>query len=418
MKLLRPIIVATTFLLICVSPALSQERDADFALLRGAAEAGDAKAQFTLANHYYRGLGVRQDYDQALALYRPAADQGFAPAQNRLGNMYEHGFGVPQSYGRAMTAYRMAAVQGNALAQFNLGMLYETGKGGRLDYSQALDWFRKAAEQGEPDAEEEVGYFYQRGFLGSRDYQQARLRAEEVARTAMGLAGWKARGRLDRSAQSLADVDVKPAAALDRSREVMFVWLKPQDPSPARVALAGRTFAQPFRVAADPRATLTPPEYAAAYAFAKAHMDEYSRLNATLNRLDAYAASAADRAKGADGELAAALAAVREKALALRGRLTADFTNDEDFIQRPGRIREDMNGLFFGSGVPPTAATRDYAARVDAALRSVMGDVTAFERGEVARANAALKAAGKAPLATSGAKRADVVGGETGEGDD
>jgi rod shape-determining protein MreC len=29
-------------------------------------------------------------------------------------------------------------------------------------------------------------------------------------------------------AQSLADVDVKPAAALDRSREVLFVWLKPQ----------------------------------------------------------------------------------------------------------------------------------------------------------------------------------------------
>ena len=31
-------------------------------------------------------------------------------------------------------------------------------------------------------------------------------------------------------AQSLADVDVKPAAALDRSRELMFVWLKPQPP--------------------------------------------------------------------------------------------------------------------------------------------------------------------------------------------
>ena len=28
-------------------------------------------------------------------------------------------------------------------------------------------------------------------------------------------------------AQSLADVDVRPAAALDRSRELMFVWLKP-----------------------------------------------------------------------------------------------------------------------------------------------------------------------------------------------
>src|ERR1700691_5890056 len=29
-------------------------------------------------------------------------------------------------------------------------------------------------------------------------------------------------------AQSLAEVDVKPAAALDRSRELMFVWMKPQ----------------------------------------------------------------------------------------------------------------------------------------------------------------------------------------------
>jgi rod shape-determining protein MreC len=37
-------------------------------------------------------------------------------------------------------------------------------------------------------------------------------------------------------AQSLADIDVKPAAALDRSRELMFVWLKPQAaelPAPA-----------------------------------------------------------------------------------------------------------------------------------------------------------------------------------------
>jgi rod shape-determining protein MreC len=37
-------------------------------------------------------------------------------------------------------------------------------------------------------------------------------------------------------AQSLADVDVKPAAALDRSRELMFVWLKPQPVASAAVA--------------------------------------------------------------------------------------------------------------------------------------------------------------------------------------
>ena len=37
-------------------------------------------------------------------------------------------------------------------------------------------------------------------------------------------------------AQSLADVDVKPAAALDRSRELMFVWLKAQPASSAAAA--------------------------------------------------------------------------------------------------------------------------------------------------------------------------------------
>src|SRR5712675_3582914 len=117
-----------------VAPAQAEERDGELTLLRGAAEDGDSAAQFTLANHYYRGLGVQQDYDKALALYGKAADQGLAAAENRLGIMYERGPGMPQSYGRAMTFYRKAAVQGNALAQYNLGMLYETGKGGRLDY--------------------------------------------------------------------------------------------------------------------------------------------------------------------------------------------------------------------------------------------------------------------------------------------
>jgi len=34
-------------------------------------------------------------------------------------------------------------------------------------------------------------------------------------------------------AQSLAEVEVRPAAALDRSREVMFVWLTPESPAPS-----------------------------------------------------------------------------------------------------------------------------------------------------------------------------------------
>src|SRR5882762_2073017 len=106
-----------------VSPAQAEERDGELTLLRGAAADGDSAAQFTLANHYYRGLGVQQDFEKALALYAQVVYQGPAAAENRLGIMYERGLGVPQSYGRAMTFYRKAAAQGNALAQYNLGKI-------------------------------------------------------------------------------------------------------------------------------------------------------------------------------------------------------------------------------------------------------------------------------------------------------
>ncbi len=96
----------------------------------------------------------------------------------------------------------------------------------------------------------------------------------------------------------------------------------------------------------------TAAHYASAYGFAEKHMAEYSRLDATLNTLDAYAASAAQRSAGVAPALAAQLAGVRAKALALRAQLTADQTNDEDSIQRPGRIREDLGGLFFTAGRP------------------------------------------------------------------
>jgi rod shape-determining protein MreC len=51
-------------------------------------------------------------------------------------------------------------------------------------------------------------------------------------------------------AQSLADVDVKPAAALDRSRELLFVWIKPPPASPSAAA--------PTKPAAAPPAATKP----------------------------------------------------------------------------------------------------------------------------------------------------------------
>jgi rod shape-determining protein MreC len=52
-------------------------------------------------------------------------------------------------------------------------------------------------------------------------------------------------------AQSLAEVEVRPAAALDRSREVMFVWLTPEAPAPASAMPPAQA---PAKAAAAPKA--------------------------------------------------------------------------------------------------------------------------------------------------------------------
>ena len=50
-----------TTLVGCVLTLGAQDRDSEMALLRGAAEDGDGAAQFTLANHYYRGFIFADD---------------------------------------------------------------------------------------------------------------------------------------------------------------------------------------------------------------------------------------------------------------------------------------------------------------------------------------------------------------------
>ena len=144
----------------------------------------------------------------------------------------------------------------------------------------------------------------------------------------------------------------------------------------ARISLAGKTYEQAFTVKRDPRLKSPVADEAAAYAFAKTHMNEFSAIDAALNRLDATIKAATTPASVAG-------------ARALRDRLTADFHNGEDSLQRPGRLREDMQSLIGGGGGgggggAPTIAQLSAAARIDAEYVSVMRDVTAFYAGTVA----------------------------------
>jgi TPR repeat protein len=182
-------------------------------LLRPLAEAGDARAQYMLAEmlddspatereafDWYRksagqgdpcgmvnlgwcyqvGAGTARSpaeasecLKKALPALRAAAESGDSLAQNNLGCCYEEGLGVAKDYRQAVEWFRKAAEQGHATAQNNLGYCYEHGLGVAKDEKQAVEWYRKAAEQGFASAQYNLGLCYEYGTGVAKDYKQA-----------------------------------------------------------------------------------------------------------------------------------------------------------------------------------------------------------------------------------------------------
>jgi hypothetical protein len=85
----------------------------DIQKLIGAAENGDAKAQFELGLAYRTGKNVAQDPEKAVYWYRKAANQNNPGAYYQLGNMYENGFGVEKDIDEAHKWYSRGAELGN-----------------------------------------------------------------------------------------------------------------------------------------------------------------------------------------------------------------------------------------------------------------------------------------------------------------
>ena len=170
-------------------------------------------------------------------------------------------------------------------------------------------------------------------------------------------------------------------------------------------AVGGATFTEPLEVRPDPRSHLPFAQLRANHDFFARAFGEYSQIDAALNRLDSVVASGtrhleAVKKRGANAALDERLTATLERAHALRGELTADYHNDEDSIQRPGALREDLEALTRGfiAGVP-NAALRAYAVQVEGRVRGAMRDVDTFFAVDVARTNEALRGAGFGPLA-------------------
>jgi localization factor PodJL len=132
-------------------------------VLRTAAAAGVAAAEYEVGLRYADGRGVPVNYAEAARWLELAAKQGLAPAQFRLGGLYEKGTGVKKDLELARRFYRQAADKGHAKAMHNLAVLYAEGIDGKPDYKAASEWFRKAASYGVTDSQYNLAILFARG---------------------------------------------------------------------------------------------------------------------------------------------------------------------------------------------------------------------------------------------------------------
>lgn len=97
--------------LLALATALVSAQTADFDAIRHKAEAGDAKAQFDLAEAYSEGKGVAKDSAKGMEWLKRSALRGYAGAQVVLGYLYQKGINTEKDPSEAAKWYRKAAKQ-------------------------------------------------------------------------------------------------------------------------------------------------------------------------------------------------------------------------------------------------------------------------------------------------------------------
>ena len=124
----------------------------------------DLHSTYKLGIHYYKGLGVKQDFQLSFSFFKKSADKGHSDSQFYIGKFYHIGngayFGSPasKSFFEALKWYELSSAQNNHKAQNNIGLLYYVGdgdssfRGFKADVKKSLDWFKIAIDNGSESA--------------------------------------------------------------------------------------------------------------------------------------------------------------------------------------------------------------------------------------------------------------------------
>lgn len=144
----------------------------------------------------------------------------------------------------------------------------------------------------------------------------------------------------------------------------------------ARMTLGGHSYSDAIVVKADPRTQITQAQLVESYNFSKKYFHKFSIVDTMLNTLDAVKKQLASKKK--DAALASQVASAQHGREAIFNELTADYHNDEDSIQRPGALREDIRYLGYAGGGVITAAIVEFGDRVDVRYEAAIARFNAY----------------------------------------
>lgn len=116
-----------------------------------AIELGSSEAIYSLAELYYYGNGVTQDYEKSLALYSDPKLASHPEAIFSQAVQYDAGEGVEQNYETSFNLFQKAAALGHMPSTFNVGYMYEYGEFVDTDDEAAKKWYQQACDNGYSD---------------------------------------------------------------------------------------------------------------------------------------------------------------------------------------------------------------------------------------------------------------------------
>lgn len=154
---------------------------AAIAILTPFAEAGSARAAFSLGLMAMRGHGMPMSTEVAERWWTRSAAGGFPEAQYQLGLIHHQGLRGPRDPEFIARLWTLAAASGQGDAMFALGFMYRAGDGVPMDLKKSEKMFTDAARLGHPGAAYELGLMYRYGRGGAKKDEPAARRYFEQA---------------------------------------------------------------------------------------------------------------------------------------------------------------------------------------------------------------------------------------------